>query len=371
MIDTLETLLEETQVIPAIMTDPIKSASAVGLVYIFDNQPGITRHRGGNKKFYYLDGNREITDKAQLARIKSLVLPPAWEDVWICKLENGHLQATGYDQLHRKQYRYHPLWIAIRNQTKYYRLSEFGKQLPMIRANLERDLSLRGLPQRKVLAAMVSLLERINIRVGNAFYEKLYGSFGLTTLKNRHVKIEGAKLHLSFIGKKGVRHKITLASKRLANIIRGCKEIPGKALFEYYDEDGNIHPVDSGTLNNYIKEISGGDFTAKDFRTWAGSVQALIGFKEVGGFETMAEMNRKIPAVLDTVARQLGNTRAVCKKYYVHPLIIGLYQERKLEDYMRDMNGETKSKIDGYVDEERILLKILENEHVKNKHLIG
>ena len=229
MIDTLETLLEETQVIPAIMTDPIKSASAVGLVYIFDNQPGITRHRGGNNKFYYLDGPREVTDKAQLARIKSLVLPPAWENVWICKLENGHLQATGYDQLNRKQYRYHPLCIAIRNQSKFYRLREFGKRLPIIRANLEKDLSLRGLPQRKVLAAMVSLLERINIRVGNAFYEKLYGSIGLMILKNRHVKIEGTKLHLSFVGKKGSATKSLSKAKGLPTLIRGCKEFPGKS----------------------------------------------------------------------------------------------------------------------------------------------
>ena len=370
MMVTTESILEEIQVLPETKTDPESSASAVGLVYIFDNLPGFTRQRSENK-FYYLDGTIVITDKAQLARIKSLVLPPAWEEVWICKLENGHLQATGYDQLNRKQYRYHPLWIGIRNQTKFYRLNEFGKRLPMMRANLERDLSLRGLPQRKVLAAMVSLLESINIRVGNVFYEKLYGLFGLTNMKNRHVKIEGTKLYLSFIGKKGIRHKISLSSKRLTSIIKGCKEIPGKALFEYYDEEGNIHPVDSGQLNNYINEISGGDFTAKDFRTWAGSVNALLAFKELGGFETITEMNRKIPSVLDIVAKQLGNTRAVCKKYYIYPLIILLYQERKLEDYIRDLNGQTKNKADGYVDEEKVLLKILENEHVKNKHMIG
>lgn len=370
MMFTTESILEEIQILPKKTSDPVSSASAVGLVYIFDNQPGFMRHRIGNK-FIYLDGETILTEKAQLARIKSLVLPPAWEDVWICKIENGHLQATGYDQVNRKQYRYHPLWITIRNQTKFYRLSEFGNCLPMIRANLERDLSLQGLPKRKVLAAMVGLLENINIRVGYAFYENLYGLFGLTTLKNRDVKIEGTKLHLSFIGKKGIRHKVSLSSKRLANIIRGCKEIPGKALFDYYDEEGNIHSVDSGELNNYIKEISGGDFTAKDFRTWAGSVNALLGFKEAGQFETITEMNRKIPAVINSVAKQLGNTRAVCKKYYIHPLIILLYKDRKLGDYIGELNGETNSKVDGYVDEERILLKILENEHVKNKHMIG
>ena len=370
MIDTIESILEEVLVLPETIADPQSSAAAVGLVYTFYNQPGFTRQRNGNK-FTFLDGTTMVTDKAQLARVKSLVLPPAWEKVWICKVENGHLQATGYDQLNRKQYRYHPLWIAIRNQTKFYRLSEFGQQLPLIGRNLERDLSLEGLPQRKVLAAMVSLLEKVNIRVENAFYENLSGSFGLTTLKNHHVKIERPKLYLSCIGKKGVRHQITLASKRLANIIKRCKEIPGKTLFEYYDEVGNIHLVDSGELNNYIKEISGGDFTAKDFRTWAGSVHALLGFKEVGGFETITEMNRKISAVLDIVARQLGNSSPVCKKYYIHPLIIVLYKEKKLEEYIADLKGETKSKLDGYFDEERVLLKILENEHIKNKHIIG
>ena len=370
MIDTLESILEEIQVLPETITDPVSSASEVGLVYIYDNQKGFTRHRNGNK-FYYLDSTTVVTDQAILARIKSLVLPPAWEKVWICKLENGHLQATGYDQLNRKQYRYHPLWIAIRNQTKFYRLKEFGKRLPLMRANLERDLSLKGLPHRKVLAAMVSLLERINIRVENAFYEKLDESFGLTTIKNSHTKIDGAKLHLSLSGKKGVSHKITLTSKKLANIIRGCKEIPGKALFEYYDEDGYIHPVDSGELNDYIKEISGGDFTAKDFRTWAASVQAFLGFKEVGGFKTITEMNQKIPSVLNIVAKQLGNTKAVCKKYYIHPLIIVLYKEKKLEEYIADLNGVTELKLDGYVDEERVLLRMLENEHIKNKHMIG
>jgi len=370
MIDTRESILEDLEVLPEVIADAVDSATAVGLVYIFDNQSGYTRHRAGNK-FYYMDGTEVIRDKEELARIKSLVLPPAWENVWICKLKNGHLQATGYDQLHRKQYRYHPLWIAIRNQTKFYRLKEFGNRLPLIRENLEKDLSLPGFPQRKVLAAMVSLLERINIRVGNAFYEKLYGSFGLTTLKNRHVKIDGTKLHLSFIGKKGIRHNITLSSRRLANIIRGCKEIPGKTLFEYYDEDGNIRKVDSGELNNYIKEISEGDFTAKDFRTWAGSIHALLGFKELGGYETVAEMNRKIPAVLDLVAKQLGNTRSVCKKYYVHPLILMLYKEQKLEEYIRDLNGETKIRINGHVDEEKVLLRILESDHITNKHLHG
>ncbi len=352
--------IQELKVTPEV----VKTAVAAGLVYVMDNQPGYTRQRNGSG-FYYLDGKKKLRDKDQLARITSLVLPPAWENVWICKLENGHLQATGFDQLNRKQYRYHHLWNSARNQTKFYRLRDFGKRLPAVRANLEKDLSLPGFPQRKILAAMVSLLERINIRVGNAIYEKLYGSFGLTTLKNRHVRIDGTKLNISFTGKKGIRHNISFASRRLARIIRGCKEIPGKTLFQYYDESGEIQSVDSGMVNNYIREISGGDFTAKDFRTWAGSVHALLGFKEQGSFETLAEMNRKIPAALDFVAKQLGNTRTVCRKYYVHPLILLLYKEQKLEEYLRDLIGEkTKKDLEGYINEEKVLMNILESEQL-------
>ncbi len=345
------------------LNDAVKTAVSAGLVYVSDNQPGFTRTRKGNG-FYYTEGNKRLVDSKQLNRIKGLVLPPAWEKVWICKLSNGHLQATGYDQLSRKQYRYHSSWMAIRNQTKFYRLKEFGECLPMIRKRLEKDLSLPGFPQNKVLAAMVSLLERINIRVGNSFYERLYGSFGLTTLKNRHVKVNGSHLQLTFRGKKGVRQNIAFTSKKLSRIIKGCKEIPGKELFEYYDENKNIHTVDSGMVNNYIRTISEGDFTAKDFRTWAGSIHALLAFKELGDFGTISEMNRKIPAALDIVARQLGNTRAVCKKYYVHPLILEYYRDKKLETYLNDLNRvESENDTEGYMPEERVLLKMLENYH--------
>jgi DNA topoisomerase I len=345
----------------AISIDVVEGVKEAGLVYVSDNEPGIIRKRN-NKEFYYLAGNKRIVDKEQLNRIKRLVLPPAWENVWICKIHNGHLQATGYDKLNRKQCRYHPLWMEMRNQVKFYRLKEFGEKLPLIRSNLEKDLALKGYPQNKVLAAMVSLLERISIRIGNAFYEKLYGSFGLSTLKNHHVKITGTNLMLIFKGKKGVRQNIALSSKRLARIIQGCKDIPGKELFEYYDEEGNIHSIDSGMVNNYIRTISESDFTAKDFRTWAGSIHALKAFKEVGKFETQSEMNRKIPAALDIVAKQLGNTRAVCKKYYVHPVILLLYQEKKLEKYIKELDKvEAEDDTNGYPAEEKVLLKILKD----------
>jgi len=340
--------------------DVVKSAKSVALEYVNDTQPGFLRRRNG-KNFYYLDGKKKVDDKNQLERIKKLVLPPAWEDVWICKLENGHLQATGYDMLKRKQYRYHTNWNLVRNHTKFYRLLDFGKQLPLIREHLEKDLALTGYPQEKVLAVVVSLLERTNIRVGNSFYEKLYGSFGLTTLKNKHVDITGNQLHFTFKGKKGVKHSISLNSKRLSRIVKGCKDIPGKELFEYYDNEGEIHTVDSGMVNQYIRTISNGDFTAKDFRTWAGSVQAFVAFKELGDYESETEKKQKIAAALDMVASQLGNTRTVCRKYYVHPVLSELYEGKKLGKYfdlLEDKRNELKNT--GLIPEEHMLMKILE-----------
>lgn len=359
MAEVLENISLEKKIIRTIKHDASKTAEAVGLVYVSSSQPGFTRVRSENG-FIYMNGRRELTNEAHLERIRKLVLPRAWENVWICKLANGHLQATGIDKQNRKQYRYHPVWMIVRNQTKYYRLREFGETLPLIRKNLEKDLSLPGFPQNKVLAAMVSLLERINIRVGNAFYEKNYGSFGLTTLKDHHVKIEGSGLKLIFRGKKGVMHDINLASRRLARIIQGCKDIPGKELFQYYDEEGRRKSVDSGMVNEYIRNISGKEFTAKDFRTWAGTIHALLAFRGIGDFSTKSEMNKKIPAALDIVAKQLGNTRAVVRKYYVHPVIIGLYQEQKLGNYLKELDRMGNGKDDeGFNSEERILLRIL------------
>lgn len=363
-----DALLIEDQGLPPTLNDVVKSAETAGLVYVLDNQPGYTRIKN-EKGFHYFDGNKHLKDEEELRRIRSLVLPPAWKNVWICKLPNGHLQATGYDKLNRKQYKYHNAWVAIRNQTKYSRLLEFCEILPMVRENLKRDLSRTGFPQRKVLAAVVSLLEKVNIRIGNSAYEKMYGSFGLTTLKNRHVKINGTQLQLSSKGKKGVRQNITFTNRRLVRIIKGCRDIPGKELFEYYDENGNIHSVDSGMVNNYIREISEGEFTAKDFRTWAGTIHAIRSFKVIGEFETQSEMNRKINMVLDSVATKLGNTRAVCKKYYVHPLILDLYKEKKLEEYLKDhSSAESISNPDDYEGEEKVLLKILKDVGLRNQN---
>ncbi len=353
--------------IAKLINDPVKTAAFVNLVYVNDSgQAGITRKRRG-KSFQYIYKNKPLKTKADLDRIKKLVIPPAWENVWICALENGHLQATGFDKRNRKQYRYHPAWNQLRNHTKYYRMVQFGKVLPQIRLNLEQDLSLAGLCQRKVLAAVVSLMERTNIRVGNNVYEKLYGSFGLTTLKDKHVDIKGSQLMFSFKGKKGILHDINIRHRKLARIVSQCKEIPGKELFQYIDEEGGRQSIDSGMVNNYIREISGEDFTAKDFRTWSGTVNAFLAFKELGNFETVTDAKRKINEALDKVAQHLGNTRSVCKKYYVHPLIINLYENHSIEQYMEELDQiEEDDNIAGLTKEEKIVMKILECETLKS-----
>lgn len=345
--------------IKSIGKDPVKAAKAADLVYVSDTQSGIKRVRMKDG-FEYIIEDKKLKDKDQLARIKSLVIPPAWEDVWICALSNGHLQVTGIDAKKRKQYRYHTSWNQLRNHTKFFKMNAFGKALPAIRLQLEKDLALPGLSLRKVLAAAVSLMERTNIRVGNNMYEKLYGSFGLTTLKDKHVAINGSKLSFKYKGKKGVYHDVSIQSKRLANIVKQCRDIPGKELFQYLDENNQRHCIDSGMVNQYIKEISGDDFSAKDFRTWAGTVNAFLAFKELGFFETQTESKKKIVEALDNVAKSLGNTRTVCKKYYVHPVIISLYENKTLEKHFRELeNIEADDNKSGITAEEKMVMKIL------------
>jgi DNA topoisomerase-1 len=359
MAELIDNIKIDKKTIHSLAHDMAKSAKAANLIYNPDNKIGFSRKHVGTV-FSYFEGTKKIKDKITLERIKKLGIPPAWEKVWICKIANGHLQATGFDVLHRKQYKYHNLWNTIRKHTKFYRLREFGLLLPLVREQIEKDLSLKGFPQEKILAAAVSLLERTNIRVGNAFYEKLYGSFGLTTLKNRHTVVIGTQIRFSFKGKKGVQHNITLKSKILSRIVQGCKDIPGKELFEFYDDNGNINCIDSSMVNNYISKITGGEFTAKDFRTWSGTLSALEAFNEVGGFETAKEMNHKIHGAYEMAAKHLGNTPTVCKNYYVHPAVVELYKEKKLEKYLVEL--EVTATADGQKDLipiEKVLIKIL------------
>ncbi len=345
-----------------ISNDPKATAKAIKLVYVNDSQEGITRMRNG-KGFKYLYNNKTVKNKSDLERITKLVLPPAWENVWICTLENGHLQATGLDARNRKQYKYHRLWNELRNQTKFYRLLQFGKALPAIRRKVAKDLSLPGMPREKVLAAVVAIMEKTSIRVGSGIYEKMYGSFGLTTLKNKHVDVNGSKVKFSFKGKKGVEHEISIKSKKLSTIVKHCLEIPGKELFQYYDEDNNRQTIDSGMVNGYIRDVQDGEFTTKDFRTWTGTVHALTCLKEMGSFDSATDSKKKIVEVLDKVAAHLGNTRTVCKKYYVHPILLDLYENNKLDPYLGKLkNIKTDEDIlTGMNPEEKLLLEILEN----------
>ena len=346
--------------IKSIVKSPEKTARAVNLVYVSDTDEGIKRFQKGGKFEYYFK-EKVIKDEEMLLRIKQLVIPPAWQNVWICSLDNGHMQATGLDARGRKQYKYHTLWNSLRNHTKFYRLYSFGEALPDMRVNLEKDLALKGLPQTKVLATVVSLMERTNIRIGNGAYEKIYGSYGLTTLKDKHVKVSGSQVKFSFRGKKGVYHDITLKSRRLSRIVKHCQEIPGKELFQYLDEEGNRKTIDSGMVNDYIKEISGGDFSAKDFRTWSGTVQALLAFKELGFSETQTGIKKNIVAALDVVSQLLGNTRTVCKKYYIHPLILSLYESNSLDKYLKELEKlEVDDNKSDLTSEEKLLMRILE-----------
>ncbi|TWR31634.1 DNA topoisomerase IB [Mucilaginibacter pallidiroseus] len=342
--------------------DPKVTAKAVGLRYVSDTTPGYTRKKSGKGWSYYDDEGRLVKDKELVNRFNKLVIPPAYTNVWISPYDNGHLQFTGVDAAGRKQYRYHTHWNQIRNQSKYHRLQTFAAHLPAIREQVDKDLARRNLDFLKVVALVVRLMELTSIRVGNESYKKLYGSFGLTTLMDKHVKIDGSKINFEFKGKKGVMHKIALQSKKLAKLVKQCRDIPGKELFQFYNDDNERCTIGSGDINNYLKEITGEDFTAKDFRTWAGSVSALYAFKEAGEFANLTECRKKIVSVLDEVAINLGNTRTVCKKYYVHPTVIKSYEEGTLFKYISHLDDEKDIKASELNTAEKALLDILEHE---------
>jgi DNA topoisomerase I len=310
---------------PEVISDPVESAQAAGLRYVSDIQPGIRRKRAGKGFTYVGPDGKTIQDDKELARIRSLAIPPAYTDVWICPSPTGHIQATGRDARRRKQYRYHPKWREVRDETKFGRMLAFSEVLPTIRARLERDLSLPGLPRQKVLATVVRLLECTCIRVGNDEYAKSNKSYGLTTLQDRHVKVSGANLRFEFRGKSGKTHKVDLNDRRLARIVERCQDLPGEDLFQYEDDDGVRQTIGSGDVNDYIREISDQEFTAKDFRTWAGTLAAVAALKEVGVWSTQRQAKSNILRAIDQVAEQLNNTRAVCRKYYVHPSVFESY----------------------------------------------
>ena len=308
-----------------VQAHPALSARAAGLRHVTDAQPGIRRQRVGGG-FRYLDAaSRTVRDAETLARIRALAIPPAWTGVWIAADERGHLQATGRDARGRKQYRYHARWREVRDETKYDRMIAFAAALGKIRRRTKLDLARPGLPREKVLAAVVQLLEKTRIRVGNEEYARANGSYGLTTLHNRHVNVRGKRVSFRFRGKSGREHVVDLEDPRLAAVVRRCRDLPGQELFAYFDDAGAIHQIGSADVNDYLREISGSDFTAKDFRTWAGSVLALQALERGPGFGSAAEARRNVVAAIESVARTLGNTKAVCRKAYIHPALIDAY----------------------------------------------
>jgi DNA topoisomerase I len=329
---------------PAVGEDPVTAARAANLRHVSDNAPGITRQQARHGFDYRDTEGRLIGDIETLGRIKALAVPPAWTDVWICSSPNGHIQSTGRDARGRKQYRYHKRWRETRDATKYDHMLVFSRVLPQIRARVETDLRRRGLPRERVLAAIVRLLELTLFRIGNAEYSKSNKSFGLTTLRRRHAVIEGDQIRLSFRGKSGVRQEGRITDRRLARIVKNCRELPGYELFEYLDDEGRPHTLDSSDVNEYLREISGEEITAKDFRTWAGTQLAAMALRQLAATDSVAKKSSIVRAV-EQVAKHLGNTTAVCRKCYIHPAIFDGYLDGTLLEALAkrtracDING--------------------------------
>jgi len=329
---------QENHAIPN--ADPPAAAKAAGLRYVHDDRPGI-RRAPAKDGFDYVDAKgRKVDDEATLKRIKSLVIPPAWQDVWICPQANGHLQATGRDARGRKQYRYHPKWRTVRDEVKYERMINFGKALPQIRKEVDRALSLPGLPREKVLATIVYLLEATMIRIGNDEYARENKSYGLTTLRNRHVKIDGSEVEFRFRGKSGVHHDVKVHDKRLARIIQRTRDLPGQHLFEYVGDDGEPHTVDSSDVNDYLRDITGEEYTAKDFRTWSGTVLAALALQEFEKVDSEAQAKKNVVRAIESVAEKLGNTPSVCRKCYVHPAVLDAYMDGTMLEGLRALAEE-------------------------------
>jgi DNA topoisomerase-1 len=325
------------------MSTPAGSAHVVGLCYVNNDRPGIRRQRCGRGFRYRSAEGRIVRDRHTLKRISSLVIPPAWKEVWICPIDQGHLQATGRDERGRKQHLYHPRWREMRDQTKYDRLMDFARALPNIRKRLRRDLAREGLCREKVLATVVRLLEVSLIRVGNDEYARDNKSYGLTTMKNRHATVRGAKITFQFRGKSGKEHVVEVEDRRIARIVRACQDLPGQELFQYVDSGDQKHDVGSGDVNDYLRELTGQDFTAKDFRTWAGTVSAASELRQLGPADSETDARKNVVTAIKTIAQILGNTPAVCRKSYVHPKIIEAYLDGSLIPKLSEWKGKMNS----------------------------
>jgi DNA topoisomerase I len=310
--------------------DPELAAKRAALRYVHDSMPGITRHKARNGFDYHLPDGSLVRDIATLKRIRALAIPPAWIDVWICPDPNGHLQAVGRDQRGRKQYRYHPRWREVRDEAKFGKMLMFSRVLPLIRARVDEDLKRHGLPRERVLAAIVHLMELTLFRVGNTEYAKENKSFGLTTLRDRHVEIEGSRTHIRFRGKSGKEHESDINDRRLAKIIKSCRDLPGYELFQYIGEEGGRHTTGSSDVNDYLRDITGEEITAKDFRTWAGTYLAAEALREFEHFDSEAKRKKAVIQAVEKVAKHLGNTPAICRRCYIHPAILDGYLDGSL-----------------------------------------
>ena len=327
-----------------VATDPVEVAEEAGLRYVSDDQPGYTRKRKGDDFEYFDTDGKRIRDETRLLRLRRLAIPPAYTDVWICPTSNGHIQATGRDARKRKQYRYHERWREARDENKYDRMVVFGKALPKIRRRVNKDLAQPGLPRSKVLATVVQLLERTFIRIGNEEYAKDNKSFGLTTMRNRHVDVNGEKLRFTFKGKSGVKHEVGVSDRRLAKIIRQLQDLPGQDVFQYVNGDGKVRDVTSQDVNDYLREITGEEFTAKDFRTWAGTVLAAMALNAQEQFRNKTQAKKNVKDAISAVSKILGNTPTVCRKCYVHPDVLETYLDGRMIEGLKQKTEETLSK---------------------------
>jgi DNA topoisomerase-1 len=349
-----------------VLVDPKDAAEAVGLRYVSDARPGISRKNAGRGFTYCRADRSRLTESEVLRRIRALAVPPAWKDVWICPYADGHIQATGRDAKGRKQYRYHARFREVRESTKYGHVVAFADALPSIREKVREHMALRGLPREKVLATVVHLLESTLIRVGNDDYAKQNNSYGLTTLKNRHVAVDGNEVRFRFTGKSGKQWSLRVRDRRIAKIIKACQELPGQELIQYVDQEGNCRDVTSTDVNDYLKEITGKDITAKDFRTWAGTVLAAMALNELESFDNAAQAKRNLRAAIEKVSARLGNTPTICRKCYVHPEVLDAYMDGNLVLELKSKaESELRSGLENLKPEEAAVLALLRSRLAK------
>jgi DNA topoisomerase-1 len=354
-------MVPDSSLATSAVTDPQDAAETAGLTYVNDEEPGIRRKKVG-KGFYYISSQgAKVEDQKELSRIRKLAVPPAWTDVWICANPNGHIQATGRDARGRKQYRYHAAFREVRESTKYEHMVELAKSLPAIRRKLAEHMALKGIPREKVLATIVHLLETTLIRVGNDSYAKENKSYGLTTLKNNHVAVNGAQLKFHFKGKSGKTWRLQVTNRRVAKVVRACQDLPGQELFQYMEDGGVLRDVTSADVNAYLKEITQRDITAKDFRTWHGTVLAALALQEVQTFDSKAAFKKNVKAAIERVASRLGNTATICRKCYVHPEILQAYAEGELMLQVKaGIEDELRNDLPKLTPEEAAVLALLE-----------